>query len=101
MLVGVLNNCFLGISVTESDHYIIGENVSLNCTTDLGVELEWVWYGRNNGTAVVTSSGNPVVLELSPVTASMHGTIYGCRAISTYGVPGKAVTVEVQGSHYY
>lgn len=90
---------FIGISVIENGNYTIGENVSLSCTTDLGVDVEWIWYRHRNETSVVTSSGDSAVLELSPITASLHGSIYTCRAISTYSIQERRIKVEVQGSY--
>ncbi len=82
--------------------------------------IEWIWHYSNGTETPVTSSGSgsgtlvpsvdswsetlvttfgsgSAVLELHPVTVSMHGTTLTCKANGTYGVQESSIAVSVSG----
>ena len=74
---------------------IVGDIVSINCSTDLDVTtIEWI----KGSTTVTSCSSQSLTLLLDPVSADHHNTRYTCRANNSYGncIQEKIIDVTVQ-----
>lgn len=87
------------MSISGARNLTAGENVSLNCSTDIDEDRSMIeWIRRHPGnTTLVTSTGGGAVLNLIPVIPSMHEVTYTCKSTSIYGVQRRNVTVQVEG----
>ncbi len=93
--------CLLGLTISGSRTFVAGNNLTLTCTTDIDVStstIEWIWHYSNGTETLVTTFGSgSAILELHPVTVSMHGTTLTCKATGTYGVQERSIAVSVNG----
>ncbi len=89
------------MTISGSQNFTVGNNVSLTCTTDIDAfrsTIEWIWHHNDGTETLVTSVGNQsAVLELRPVTVSMVGTSFICKANGTYGTQENSNPFIVQG----
>ncbi len=93
--------CPLGLTITGSRTFTVGNNLALTCTTDIYIStttIEWIWRCSNGTETLVTTFGSgSAVLELHPVTVSMHETTLTCKATGTYGSEERSIAVSVNG----
>ena len=90
----VLCTC-AGVSVQRSTNtFLVGENASLTCSSDLSATLtEWL----HNFQVVSSSASSDLVLAFNPVNDSVHGNEYTCRTTTPYGIQELAVQIVAQG----
>lgn len=85
---------FTGIGVSEHGIFGLGSTVTITCTSDFGVNsIEWL---RNNQ-VISTSEGSQGNLSIASVQEIHHGRQYTCRAIASFGVQQRNITVQVEG----
>ena len=87
----------VGITVSRSDLvFTVGDNASLNCSTDLDVvSIEWLY---NYQVISTSSADNALQLVFNPVNDSIHSREYTCRITSPYGVQEQTVQAFVEGN---
>ncbi len=116
------SSSLVGIIISGSQDFTAGNDLTLTCITDIDVSrstVEWIWHrGSYNGTLFSSGSGSgtllpsldswsetlvttfgsgSAVLELHPVTVSMHGMILTCKATGTYGIQERSIAVTIDG----
>lgn len=82
-----------GIWFVGDSNVTVGENSTISCYSDLTVErVEWIF----DGDVIVTSNNSQRVdLVFSPVQEFLHNREYVCKAVTSYGILERRITVSV------
>lgn len=86
-----------GIVFMGDTNVTVGEVATISCYSDLTVErVEWIFGGD-----VVMSSNDSqhVDLVFSPVQEFLHNREYVCRAVTSYGILERRVTLSVHSKN--
>ena len=82
-----------GLTFIGSTNVRVGQNATISCTSDLHVQsVSWML----NNNVVETSNSQQVDLIFGPVVDYLHNREYTCRAITSYGVLERTVTLTVE-----
>lgn len=71
----------------------VGQNATISCISDLSIQsVEWIF----NDDVVASSRSLQVDLTFSPVLDYLHNREYVCRAITSYGMLERRITITVE-----
>lgn len=77
---------------TGSPNITVGENTTISCLSDLAVlRVEWTL----NADVITSSNGQQADLSFSPVQEYLHNREYSCRAVASYGILERRITISV------
>lgn len=87
-----------GISIegASSLPFIVGSTANIRCVSDSPVTIIQ-WLGTSDIEIAMTMTGQTLDLQISPVSDSLHNSVYTCRVTRAEGTREQSITLSVTG----